>query len=77
MNVKLLQVKINPDTPVRAMQTVQILRAVSCVNVEKALLEMVSLAEVITCYTVLKIFNLQYGLLENFILNFSSKIFRY
>ena len=47
MNVVFMLVKLNPDTTVTAMPTVQTLWAVSCVNVEMDTLEMVSLAEVI------------------------------
>ena len=50
MNVQIIQVKLNPGTTVRAMPTVQILWAVSRVNVGQALLEMGSHAEVINCY---------------------------
>ena len=55
MNVQIIQVKLNPDTTVRAMPTVQILWAVSCVHVGQALLEMELLAEVIT-YKIINIF---------------------
>ena len=77
MNVKLLQVKTNPDTTVTVRLTVQIPRAVSCVSVEKDTLEMVLLVEVITYYKPLKMYNLEYGLFEKVILNISSQTFRY
>ena len=50
MNVQIMEVKLNPDTTVTAMPTVQTLWAVSCVNVEMDTLEMVSLVEVIAYY---------------------------
>ena len=50
MNVQIMEVKLNPDTTVTAMPTVQTLWAVSCVNVEMGTLEMVSLVEVIAYY---------------------------
>ena len=47
MNVQIMEVKLNPDTTVRAMPTVQILQAVSRVHAGQALLEMVLLVQVI------------------------------
>ena len=69
MNVNFKSMILYTNTTVTAMRTVQTPWAVTLVNAEKASLEMVSLAEVIAYYNLMKLFNFEYGSLFNFIFN--------